>query len=91
MEYGKLLSNKIKNLLTRKGTIVEKFIVSVPVDYVQGYLKYGHREYTVEAETGEEAIEVAKARGWGEIVVDDYEVEDCGSNDWDEAWADEID
>lgn len=68
-----------------------KYKVCVPVDYIQGHLRYGHLEYTIDANSGEEAIELAKKSVDYEVVVDDYEVEDCGSEDWPEAeaWEDE--
>jgi hypothetical protein len=36
---------------------MKKFIVSVPVDYVDGYLRTGHREMIVEADSELEAKE----------------------------------
>lgn len=34
---------------------MKKFLVKVDLDYVQRHLRYGHREYLIEAETQEEA------------------------------------
>ncbi len=58
-----------------------KFKVCKDLDYVQGYLRYGHAEVTVTAETEEEAL--AKAEEYFadrnyDVVVDDYSVEDSG-------------
>lgn len=62
-----------------------KYIVEVPVDYVAGHIRYGHLEYNVEANSEEEAIEIAKQSGNGHLVVDDYEVDGYGEKDWSEA------
>lgn len=58
---------------------MKKFKVNVPCEYVQGYLRYGHGEAVIEAETIEEAR--AKAREYAEgrdldIILDDYSLED---------------
>lgn len=39
---------------------MKTYTVCVPVDYIRGYLRYGHAEYTIEAESKEEAIEKLK-------------------------------
>lgn len=58
--------------------------IHAPIDYVQGHLRYGHFEATVP----EEDIEKFNAmtpdekkeyiRDIGEIVLDDYEMDDYG-------------
>lgn len=58
---------------------MKKFKVYVPCEYVQGYLKYGHGEAVIEAETIEEAR--AKAKEYTEsrdldIILDNYSLED---------------
>lgn len=58
---------------------MKKFKVNVPCEYVQGYLRYGHGEAVIEAETIEEAR--AKAKEYAEsrdldIILDDYSLED---------------
>ena len=71
----------------------KQFKVSVPVDYVMGHLRYGHYEFIVEAETVEEAIELAKEEeeeGDGELVVDDWEVSGYGDTRWNEADVKEV-
>ena len=62
---------------------MKKFKVNIPVDYMQGYIYNGHIERFYEAETEEEAIEMAidgkpSLNHWVNIVADDYEVEDYG-------------
>jgi len=60
---------------------MKKFKVCKNLDYVQGHLRYGHAEVTVEAETEEEALAKAEecfADHNYDVVVDDYEIEDCG-------------
>lgn len=65
---------------------MKTFIVGIDVDYVQGHLRTGHRETKVEAESKEELEEKLKDEKyvskifWGSlIVIDSYEVDDCGS------------
>lgn len=55
-----------------------KFKVNVPCNYVQGYLRYGHFEGIVEADSKEDAIEKIKdyVTGYLELEIDDYEVND---------------
>lgn len=58
------------------------FKISVPLDYVAGHLRDASRKYIVEANTELEAIEIAKDSDDFEIVVNDFEIEDCGEADW---------
>ena len=56
-----------------------KFFVTADVDWVQGYLKYGHMEGTVEVESEEELeamIESGTINDYLDLMVDDYRVED---------------
>lgn len=58
-----------------------KFNVYADVDYVSGYLRYGHFEGVVEAESEEELKEMMKDkyfRDYLDLVVDDYRIEDYG-------------
>jgi hypothetical protein len=59
---------------------MKKFTIIRDLDYVQGYLRYGHLELTVEAETEEDALE--KVKDYREydyqVIVDDYSVDDYG-------------
>ena len=63
---------------------MKKFRVCKDVDYVQGHLRNGHAEITIEAETEEEALEKAENCFNDdnfddyEIEVDDYEIDDYG-------------
>lgn len=36
---------------------MKTYTVYVPVDYIRGYLRYGHAEFNIEAESAEEAIQ----------------------------------
>lgn len=69
--------------------------VSVPVDYVLGYLRYGHNEALIESDkdlSREEVIELAKELGkssW-ETFVDDYEIEFVGNMDFDNLFYMEV-
>lgn len=60
---------------------MKTYIVCVPADYIRGYLRYGHAEFNIEAESAEEAIqklqknkEVCRKMDEGEIPNDpDFE------------------
>lgn len=59
----------------------KKYLLTGEVDYVQGYLRYGH--YELEAElTAEEANDkefIAQLlKDCGELLIDDYRIEDVG-------------
>ena len=62
-----------------------KFRISQDCDYVMGYLRYGHLEGEIEADSLEEAKEKIEKypRDYMELIVDDYDVEDydCGDNE----------
>lgn len=60
---------------------MKKFKVTVPCDYFQGHLRYGHGEAIIEAESIEEARKKAKDFDGYDLIVDDYEIEDHDS--WD--------
>lgn len=56
---------------------MKTYKVCVPVDYIMGYLRYGHAEFNIEAESAEEAIkklqenkEICKKMDTGEIPND---------------------
>ena len=59
-----------------------KFKVNVPCNYVQGYLRYGHFEGIVEADSKEDAIEKIKyyLNGYLNLEIDDYDVNDYEAN-----------
>ena len=64
-----------------------KFKVFQDADYVQGHLRYGHREGYIEADSIEDAERKLKEEGYTDyldFVLDDYEVEDVeyGDNDF---------
>lgn len=76
---------------------MKKFKVNIPYDYVGGYLRYGHGEAIIEAETIEELKERLSTKEGKEyfeevsnIEVDDYEVTDCGELDFDSAEIEEV-
>ena len=60
-----------------------EFKVCKNLEYVRGYLKYGHGEVIVNAESEKEALAIAEKafadNDYDVIKVDDYEVEDCGN------------
>ena len=58
---------------------MKTYKVCVPVDYIRGYLRYGHAEFSIEAESAEEAIkklqknkEICEKMDAGEIPIDPY-------------------
>lgn len=56
-----------------------KFFVTADVDWVMGYLKYGHMEGIVEVESEEELenlIDSGSIIHYVDLIVDDYRVED---------------
>ena len=59
-----------------------EFKVCKNLEYVRGYLKYGHGEVIVNAESEKEALAIAEeafADDNYDVEVDDYEIEDCGN------------
>ena len=65
---------------------MSKYKVSVPLEFVEGYLRNGHEEFYVSAGSEEEALTLAKEdQCYSEIIVDDYEIEEGGDRYWDEA------
>lgn len=56
-----------------------KFMVTADLDWIQGYLKYGHLEGFVEVESEDELNELIESGDivdYLNVVVDDYRVED---------------
>lgn len=63
---------------------MKKFRVTQYANYVQGYLRYGHREAVIEAESKEDALDKLKNEGYTDyldFVLDDYSVEDADYDD----------
>lgn len=61
-----------------------KFKVTQEADYVMGYLRYGHREGVIEAESKEDALNKLKNEGYTDyldFVLDDYSCEDVEYGD----------
>ena len=61
-----------------------KFKVFQDADYVQGHLRYGHREGIIEADSKEDALNKLKNEGYTDdlnLVVDDYSVYDAEFGD----------
>lgn len=59
-----------------------EFTVCKNFEYIRGYLKYGHGETIVHAESEEEALAIAEKAFADDdyyIELDDYEIEDCGN------------
>ena len=60
---------------------MKKFLVTADLDYVTGYLRYGHLEGIVEAESEEVLKEWIKEKDFDqylEVVADDYEIDSYG-------------
>jgi hypothetical protein len=58
-----------------------KYFVYAPVDYVMGYLRYGHFEGEIEIpddKIDDEEYIISAIRDEGELIVDDWRVEDYG-------------
>lgn len=56
-----------------------KFMVTADLDWIMGYLRYGHMEGIVEVDSREELDELiytGEIRQFLDIVVDDYRIED---------------
>lgn len=65
---------------------MKTYTICVPVDYIMGYLKYGHAEFNIKAESAEEAIqklqknkEICKKMDEG-IIPDDPDFEEIDFN-----------
>lgn len=60
---------------------MSRFHVSIPVDYVMGFLRYGHYEGYFEAENVDQVMDMIKSpegKDNLDFYVDDYRVEDIG-------------
>lgn len=60
---------------------MSKYLVTVPVDYVAGHLRYGHFEAEIEIpddKLNDEDWIIKAVRDEGELIVDDYEVDGYG-------------
>lgn len=63
---------------------MKKFMVTQECDYVTGYLRYGHFEGIIEANSLEEAKKIMEEKGSHDLlslVVDDYSVDDYDVGD----------
>lgn len=61
-----------------------KFRVSQEADYVQGHLRYGHREGIIEADSLEDAKNKVENEDYSDcldLIVDDYSVDDVDYGD----------
>lgn len=60
---------------------MSKYLIYAPVDYVMGHLRYGHFEAEIEIpddKLNDEQWILEAVRNWGELIVDDYEVDGYG-------------
>jgi hypothetical protein len=60
---------------------LSKYLVYAPVDYVTGYLRYGHFEAEIEIpddKLDDEEWIAGQVRKFGDLLVDDYRVDDYG-------------
>ncbi len=69
---------------------MKKFKVVVPCEYIVGHLRYGHGEAIIEAKDIEEAKQKAKEFDDYDIEIDDYEIDDCGSFEFEDMEIEEI-
>ena len=53
---------------------MKKFKVTIPCEYIQGHLRYGHAEGIIEAKNIESITNLGDLDL--DIVVDDYEIDD---------------
>lgn len=63
---------------------MKKFKVTQNSNYVQGYLRYGHREGIIEAESKEDALDKLRNDSYTDyldFVLDDYSLEDADYDD----------
>ena len=63
---------------------MKKFMVTQECDYVTGYLRYGHFEGIIEANSLEDAKKIMEEKGSHDLlslVVDDYSVDDYDVGD----------
>jgi hypothetical protein len=63
---------------------MKKFKVRQEANYVQGYLRYGHREAIIEAASKEDALNKLKNEGYTDyldFVLDDYSLDDVDYED----------
>lgn len=61
-----------------------KFRVTQDLDYVNGFLRYGHKEGIVEVESEDklkEMIESGKIFDYMDVEIDDYSIEDYDDGD----------
>lgn len=73
---------------------MKKIHVEIPLDYVQGYLRYGHLESDFEL-TDEEFEKFQKdplefedyIHDFGSVVVDDYSIDDYGDLSYSDLWC----
>ena len=60
---------------------MSKYLVYAPVDYVTGYLRYGHFEAEIEIpddKLDDEEWIAETVRRSGELLIDDYRIDDYG-------------
>lgn len=60
---------------------MSKYLVYAPVDYVTGYLRYGHFEAEIEIpddKLDDEEWIAEKVRRSGDLLIDDYRIDDYG-------------
>ncbi len=72
---------------------MKKYKVIIPVDYVQGHLRYGHLEGIVEVENEEELKELIESkdiRDYLNIEIDDYSVDYYGDEDYESLEYEEV-
>lgn len=61
-----------------------KYLVEAPLDYVVGHLREGVIKCTVEADSKEEALVLAKEEE-GEVTITSWFIKKCGDPLWEDA------
>ena len=72
---------------------MKEYKVTIPVDYVQGHLRYGHLEGIVEVENEEELKKLIESKDIAEyldIEIDDYSVDSYGDVQYEDLQYNEL-
>ena len=68
-------------MVLRRLLLMAKYLVTAPVDFVAGYLRYGHFEAEIEIpddKLNDNDWIVDAVRQQGDLIIDDWRVEDYG-------------
>ena len=82
--FMKMMALRFQDIKKARKIDMAKFMVRQEADYVNGHLRYGHREGVIEADSKEDALDKLQNEGYTDYLdlkVDDYEVEDVDYGD----------